>query len=411
MNTAKVKLYLDIRREKQGSKYPVKIRVWDPISCKSKLYPTGIDLTEREFEAVWLTTKPRKENQPLRDQLEAMRLKAIDIAKEKDTPIKELDRKLGRPKGEGQNVFWYYREAIEIAQREGRISTATGYQLAAKALKEFHGLRVKNPDKLTFATVGIDWLKAFETYMTRTGRSLTTIGIYLRTLRTMFNNAMEQGEVSPDQYPFGRKRYVIPAPRKVKKALSQDQLGALYKAKAATPEQQRAKDFFYFSYASNGMNIKDIALLKWQQLEADRFTFYRAKVKTTNREPQAITVYLTDFHREMIERYGNSPEASAYVFPIIHKGMNPTQERAAVQAFTRYINQHLKKLCKANGLPAEVSTYWARHSFATVGIRSGQSMEFMREALGHTDMKTTVGYFAGFEDDRKREFANQLMNF
>ncbi len=410
MKTAKVTLYLDKRREKQGGKYPVKIRVWDAISCKSKLFPTGIDLTEREFEAVWLTTKPRKENQPLRDQLEAMRLKAVDIAKDKTAPIKELDRKLGRPKGEGQNIYWHYGELINTAKAEGRHSTATGYGLAMKLIREFAGK--KDADRLHFATITPDWLKDFEQYAKRTGRNLTTVSIYLRTLRTVFNKAKLENEISPDLYPFGKGGYIVPAVTKVKKALSKPQLAHLHKAATATTDQEKARAFFFFSYASNGMNVKDIALLKWSDIQAGTFTFYRAKTITTTRDNLTpITVYLTDFHRELIDRYGNRPESSAYVFPIIREGMDSEAQHKAVQGFTRFINQHLKKLCKAVGLPAEVSTYWARHSFATVGIRQGMSMEFMREALGHKDMKTTTGYFMGFEDEQKREFAAQLMDF
>jgi len=82
----------------------------------------------------------------------------------------------------------------------------------------------------------------------------------------------------------------------------------------------------------------------------------------------------------------------------------------AVQNFTRYVNQHLAKLCKANDLPI-ISTYWARHSFATVAVRKGASMEFMRESLGHSDMKTTLNYFAGFDDEAKKELALSIMDF
>ena len=75
------------------------------------------------------------------------------------------------------------------------------------------------------------------------------------------------------------------------------------------------------------------------------------------------------------------------------------------------MNQHLKKLAKDNNLPEEISTYWARHSFATNSIRKGASMEFISEALNHSDMNVTKNYFAGFEDKTKKEFADKLMDF
>jgi site-specific recombinase XerD len=98
------------------------------------------------------------------------------------------------------------------------------------------------------------------------------------------------------------------------------------------------------------------------------------------------------------------------VFPIISEGMDADKQHRAINNFTTYVNQHIKKLCKANSLPV-VTTYWARHSFATVAVLKGASMEFMRESLGHSDMKTTLNYFAGFDDEAKKELAVSIMDF
>lgn len=62
-------------------------------------------------------------------------------------------------------------------------------------------------------------------------------------------------------------------------------------------------------------------------------------------------------------------------------------------------------------LPLDLSTYWARHSFAANSIRKGASMEFISEALNHSDLSVTKNYFAGFEDKAKKEFANSLLDF
>jgi site-specific recombinase XerD len=62
-------------------------------------------------------------------------------------------------------------------------------------------------------------------------------------------------------------------------------------------------------------------------------------------------------------------------------------------------------------LPEQVSTYWARHSYATNAIRNGASMEFIQESLGQGNIKTTQNYIAGFDDDVKKEFSQTLMNF
>lgn len=255
------------------------------------------------------------------------------------------------------------------------------------------------------------WLQGFEDFMIRSGRSLTTVGMYLRTLRYVFNKAIEEGEVIKAQYPFGKRKYVIPEGGNTKKALSQEQLKTLFECVPSTPQQEKARDFFFFSYMSNGMNMKDIAKLKSDQMEFDRFHFTRAKTARTKKGKQKpITVFLTEIQSKIIATYGNSSSDAIYLFPIISDSQGPEEQHSKIKNFTRVVNQHLKKLCQANGLP-EISTYWARHSFATRAVNSGASMEFMQESLGHGDMKTTLNYFAGFDDAAKKELAKNLMNF
>jgi site-specific recombinase XerD len=227
----------------------------------------------------------------------------------------------------------------------------------------------------------------------------------------VFNSAIESKDASQDQYPFGRKKYVIPAGSNKKKSLTKEQLRKFRDDPLKTEGQERARAFFLFSYASNGMNMKDIVFLKWEQVTEETLEFVREKSKRTKKSKRTVlTVFLNDFHRDVIKRYGSDPEKSQYVFPILMEGMSALEQHRAVQAFTRSINQHLEKIRHQLDLP-KISTNWARHSFATVAVRKGASMEFMRESLGHSDMKTTLNYFAGFEDKAKRELSKTVMDF
>ena len=91
-------------------------------------------------------------------------------------------------------------------------------------------------------------------------KSVTSVGIYLRTLRVVFNNAIDDKDISNNIYPFGKKKYQIPTSKKVKKALNREQLKSLFNSKPKTKEQEEAKDFWFFSYMSYGMNLKDALL-------------------------------------------------------------------------------------------------------------------------------------------------------
>jgi len=405
--TATVSITLDKRRQKKDGTFPVKLYVWDSVAKEGKFYGTNLSLLERDFHSAWETVKPRREFQPLRQRLQAIQTDAqstID-ALEYFT-IEAYERKALIPTGEAQNVLWHYEQRIAQLRAAKRIGTADSYLYSANALKAFSG-----KSTLQFSGITPQFLEDFETYMVNNGRSLTTVGIYLRPLRAIFNDAIADKHINSDQYPFGRRKYVVPASKNTKKALSGPQLRQLMDAKPTTAEQARARDFFFFSFASNGMNMKDIALLRWEQLEADRLTFLREKTKRTKKDGRtSITVFLNDTHHDLIKRHGNAPTQSPYVFPIVNERMDAEQQHRAIKGFTRYVNQHLEKLCTANKLQV-VSTYWARHSFATVAVLKGASMEFMRESLGHSDMKTTLNYFAGFGDEAKKKMAQAVMDF
>jgi integrase/recombinase XerD len=404
-----VTITLDKRRQKKNGTFPVKLYVWDSGAKKGKYYGTRISLTTDEFEGAWefTTTKPRDTYKRLHNTLKSLRDDAQEhIDRMEHFTFEAFERKAQTPKGEAQNVFWHYAKRVDEMKAAKQIGTGNNYSLAAKSLKEYAGA-----DTLLFKAVTPKFLQGFEDHMVNKGRTLTTVSMYVRTLRTIYNDAIAANDAKVEDYPFGRRKYVVPASSNKKKALTRQQLRALLDAPAATPEQERARAFFYFSYASNGMNMKDIALLKWSQVEADRFTFTREKTKRTKKDKQAaITVFLTEYHRDIISRYGNDPKGVDYVFPIVSEDMDADKRHRAINNFTTYVNQHIKKLCKANDLPT-VTTYWARHSFATVAVLKGASMEFMRESLGHSDMKTTLNYFAGFDDEAKKELAVSIMDF
>lgn len=411
--TSRVSLYLDTRRSKRDNLFPVKIRVWDIESGRAKLYPTGYDLSKQDFNSVWKSQRPRREHLDLRRQLEEVRSRALEIIQgAKGGVFSELERKLFRPKDAGNDVFYHYTSIVQKLEKEGRLGTASSYSLSQRSFKRYLRSLRQSDVKLRLDDVDTNWLYGYERFMIQEGKSLTTVGVYLRTLRAVFNTAISENEIERECYPFGRRKYVIPTSRGVKKALSKEELTALFHSEPNNENQIKARDFFFFSYCCNGMNIKDIALLRFEDFDNDSFTFFRAKtLRTTRSNLVPITVFINDFTERVIRNYGNDKSSSPFVFDIVNEHDSNETKRRKIQAFTRFVNQHLKRLANSIGLPKNVSSIWARHSFATSAIRSGQSMDFMREALGHTQQKTTQNYFAGFEDDAKREFAKTLMNF
>jgi integrase/recombinase XerD len=411
-----ISICLDSRRAKANGLYPVKLRAFTSAPRVQKMYPTKFEFTKDQFEKIYETAKPRSEFKEIRQQIQSIEIFANKIASEiVPFSFEKFEKKLFRKPGEGENVFYQYEQTISRLKENKQLGTASNYHLSQLSIKNFlNHSHKKDSNKLFFKEITPQWLEKYENYMLEVKNlSRTTVSMYLRCLRTLFNSAISENEIEPDIYPFGKRKYQIPSVKNVKKSLSREDLKKLFEANTKNPEQEKAKDFWFFSYSCNGMNIKDIALLKWENINDEKLTFYRAKtINTSKSDLRPVTVYLTEFAKSIIKKYSNLVnQPKGYIFPILDQGHSEELKRAKIQNFTRFINQNIKKLAISEGITSDISTYWARHSFATNAIRNGASMEFVSEALNHSNMKTTQGYFAGFEENSKRDLMETLMTF
>lgn len=412
-----ISIILDTRRIKEKGTYPVKLRVYNKSNNqkKVKLYALNLDLTKEEFETIWINANNKKlrgKNKEIRLRLQTIETRANKEAKEMSVfNFTKFETKLFRKSSDKNNVKHHFDLIIQKKLDSNKIGTAESYKYTYKSLSEFSESKMKcKADKLTFNMITAEWLKNYENFMIASNKSYTSIAIYTRTLRVVFNLAIEANDISKDTYPFGNNGYKIPRTKKVKKALNSKQLKALFEVEVINENEQQAKDFWFFSYACNGMNFKDIALLQHTDLKDDKFTYYRAKTFDKTAEKTKITIFLTDFTKSIITRYGNKNK-SGFIFNIVNSHDAVEKQYKKIKNFTRLINDHIKRIAKRIGLPKDISTYWARHSFATNSLRKGITMEFISEALNHSDLSVTKNYFAGFEDESKKDFANSLLDF
>lgn len=411
---AHFRTYLDTRHKKDNGLYPVKLRVLNKITKKVKLYSLGLELSKETYK----DAEKQKANSDLgkeyQQKLIEFRNRARKILEDQNLlTFEAFEKKYFRSKADNSNILRYYQDAISKLKTNSQLSSALTYELSLRSLLLYQTAKTKKPcTNISFYEINDTWLNGFEKYMIGKSKSPATIGIYLRPLRAIFNAAILEKNIKQDIYPFSKKSFIIPTAKKVKKSLNQEQIKFLfYSAIPMNEEQQKAKDFWFFSYSANGMNFKDICLLKYKVLELDKFTFVREKTKSTTKENISIEVYLNDYIQGIFKKYSTqNKKPNNYVFDIVKPGMSSADIKRTVSNFIRFVNQHMESLCKIYELP-KVTTYTARHTFATLSVIKGKSLEFMRETLGHTDMKTTQTYFDGFPDDTKKEFAQTLMDF
>jgi len=414
-----ISLYLDTRRKKKTGQYPVKLRVFTPVPRKQKLYATSFEFTKKEFKDIWETKNPRNGYGDLKAELMATLTHANKIAG-KITPFsfEKFEKKITPKKGLEKDVSFNYNQLIDQLKRNKQIGTASTYELSLKSIKKFRVVKLKSKtEKFSFYEISVEWLKKYENYMViDKGLSKTTVSMYLRVLRTVFNNAITEDNIDTSIYPFTRKRgdkkYRVPNQKSSKRVIKPDNLKVLYETLPTNPKQKKAKDFWFFTFFSNGMNIKDVAYLRYKNVSDEIFTFYRQKTTNTDSVQEEIIVYLNDFTKRVIDQYGNSDKKTGnLIFNIIDMEGSPEAQYYQRKNFIRFVNQHMKNFAKSLGIEENTRSGLARHCFATKAITGGASMELVSGALGHNNLSTTKIYFAGFADEEKKKISKTLLEF
>ncbi len=398
---------LDKRKIKEDGTYPLKLRV--TFNRERKYYSIGFpSITATDFDRLEKSRDPFLKD--IRVNISIVEAKATEVFKQLAVFSFASFEELFFPKEEKLNtndVYGSIAKYVEQLKKEGRISTASSYNCTLESLKQFK-------TKLTFKDITPDFLNSYERWMLNNGKSITTVGIYLRSLRAIYNQAIEHGIITKESYPFKKSKFQIPAGRNVKKALNMAELEQIFHYPTiSNSSEDKARDFWVFSYLCNGMNIKDICRLKYSNLDGDKLVFYRAKTENTKKSNQKpIVVFLTPEAKAIIEKWGNASKLPTnYIFPILQPNITPQRERELVQYLTKQINKYMKRIVEALGIDKPVTTYAARHSFSTVLKRSGAPIEFISESLGHNSLQTTEHYLDSFEDDVKKKYAKSLTNF
>lgn len=440
-----VSVILDTRRiKKKTGKYPVKLRVINERS--TQYYTTIYELTEEEFQKLSQSRKS-EQLQEIKYRLDEIEVSARKLAMDQDafdfvefekdfilnnpafiqrqfirnniaaasqhaqqfdfSPFYYKFPALKEPVAPPDTIAFTFVTYIKRLILQERISTAVSYHCAYVSFMKFSG-------NVRFQAANVDYLLRYEQWTKQRGMSRTTLGMYTRSLRAIFNEAIENGIIKREKcYPFGRRRYQVPSSRNIKKALPLDNIEKIYHYQPTCESEAKAKAFWLFCYFGNGINPKDIALLRFKNIHDEYIIFERAKTeRATRTDPKQITIYLSKEIAEIIEQWGNkdkSPEN--YIFPILRLGLTPLEQYHLIQYFVRLINDWMIKICQNLNIDKKATTYVARHSFATVLKRSGVSTEFIKEALGHHDLKTTELYLGSFGNEMKKEFALRLSDF
>ena len=259
-------------------------------------------------------------------------------------------------------------------KEENRNKTATILSTTKRSFERF-----LSGQDILLDKIDNDLMRKYETYLRNTGMMKNTISCYMRSLRSVYNQAVKRGLTS-QKNPFANIFTRID--KTVKRAVNEDII-TQFKNLDLTEytELALARDLFMFSFYMRGISFIDMANLRKSNVKNGYIIYSRSKTR------QMLTVKLEACMQEIISRY-ESQTVADYLLPVY------TAQNRENTSQLRNHNKRLKRISDLLGLEKPLSSYVSRHTWATLALRKGISVEVISESMGHENETTTRIYLA-----------------
>jgi site-specific recombinase XerD len=275
------------------------------------------------------------------------------------------------------NLFPFMDYQIKKLKSENRLKTASVYATMQRSFSRF-----RNGQDIKIDKIDGELIVRYQSYLKNTGMMMNSTSCYMRALRSIYNQAVSKG-LAIQKNPF--REVYTGIDKTAKRAVNKDVVCQLKKLDLSIKKSlELARDIFMFSFYMRGMSFVDIANLRQNNLKNGYITYTRSKTK------QSLTVKVEKCMEEIISRYGKQT-VDDYLLPIYN-----AQNRNHTSHLRTY-NKRLKRLSEKLELDKPLSSYVARHSWATLALHNGISVEIISESMGHENENTTRIYLASLD--------------
>ncbi|RXJ52626.1 site-specific integrase [Gelidibacter gilvus] len=325
-------------------------------------------------------------------ELEQKALKIIDdfMATDTDFTLEQFEEQMKGVRKNNMTVSQFWNHKIEELIQVGRTGNARAHKDTYTSFFKFHKSK-----SLKFHQITPDLLFRYETYLRTNGNQDGGIGVKMRELRALFNEAIERGITNEKYYPFKIYKVSKLKSNNIKKALSREQIKLMENLDTEQhPHLMDTQNYMVFSYYTGGMNFVDMMKLKWSNIEEDRILYKRSKTKGR------FSVKIMPPVKKVIDFYRKKVRKTEYVFPILLSDeLTPIQIENRKLKTLKKFNKQLKEIASIQGINSNVTSYTIRHSFATNLKYAGISMDVIGETMGHQNVNVTRAYLKEFENE------------
>lgn len=370
-------------------------------------YNAGVDLSEEEWKAYLKgskATKIKEFSKSVKTYFDnTMYIHVKDLAQSGMLSFELLNMRLS--KSIGTDLKQSFRTKIQSLIADEKIGNANVYQCTLKSIDSY------NPKKLQITDITPKWLENYEKYMLENDRSYSTIGMYMRTLRAIINEAKASNIVTDALYPFGKKRfgkYEIPIGNSRELALQPSEIKLLAEYVCPSKTIEMVRDLWLFSFLGNGANFGDILRFKYSDIKNNEIHFIRKKTEGTSIRKIEIIVPILPIMQNIMDKWANTPDSKSFIFPFLNGCSTEAEYKHEIHNFIRLTNKNIKRVTKELGLP-DISTYWCRHSYTTILAKARVPESYIAEAVGHADRSITRGYIGKYNKEERLTYNSILL--
>ena len=364
-------------------------------------YSTGFSFTLAEWNE--FSNKRLSKHQETKDSLDifftdVLRKHAKNLSDKNKFSFEALDSLLGRSDILSLNDA--HKEMIEKLTSQDRINYAGSFKNSLRSIEKYY-----NKD-IPFNKITPSFLQNFQEKLEKDGLKKSSIGYIMRNIRTIINNNGKP-YLQGDEYPFGRGKYVIPTGtgRNIDLKLSQVHLLQNY---PCTGKTKLYRNLWIFSFYGNGLNIADLCRLRYSNILNDEFRFVRRKTQRNTNTEKVVIFPILEPIRDIIKKHGNK-DKSGYVFPFINDSLTERQVIERINDVVRNINETVQSIAKKLKLPEGITTYSARHSFASIMENMNVPRKYISDSLGHANKSITEGYLGEYSREQRYNFNSKLL--
>jgi len=274
----------------------------------------------------------------------------------------------------------FARHLIEDLRIIGRDRTSEAYMTTLNSF-----LRFRRERDVLLDDVDSNLMVEYESFLKSAGLCPNTTSYYMRNLRAIYNRAVDKELIQP-RNPF--KHVYTGIDKTVKRAVPLTVIRRIRNLDlSSNPGMDYARDMFMFSFYTRGMSFVDMAYLKKKDLQNKILSYRRQKTR------QQLFIKWEKPMQDIVAKYDTS--GTPYLLPIIRK--SDADERRQYRSAAHLLNARLKKLGKQMGLTIPLTSYVARHAWASIARSKNIPVSTISEAMGHDSENTTRIYLASLD--------------